>query len=394
MNERDIAHLAVQASGLAKKGLMLKASVIGGVCFLLALLLMGVFIPAPASAAATCEDTGPGTGTVQPGPGPGSGGPPASGSLRAEQIAHAKTIDSVAARLKLPGRATLIALMTAMQESTLRNLDYGHLDSLGLFQQRPSMNWGTPDQIRDPKFAAESFFQGRGGNPGLIHISRWQLRPPGEVAQAVQKSAHPGLYAGHESTMRALASDAGIDLGRAGSTTGTGPQDPSGDTPSGNVPSRCPQPPGPGAGTGGGTFTDGKQTWKLNNPRSVTQAIAWARSQSGASSTKDWYRRCLAFVAIVYGWNYSGVTYAIDHYSVVPADMRHDGDRRPPPGALMYWDTNQRAGHIAVYLGDGQVASNDIKRPGYIDIVNADEFEKKWGAKYIGWTPPHFPRAG
>ncbi|MCZ1021391.1 NlpC/P60 family protein [Streptomyces noursei] len=84
--------------------------------------------------------------------------------------------------------------------------------------------------------------------------------------------------------------------------------------------------------------------------------------------------------------------YAIDHYKAVPPEMRHDKDRNPPPGALLYWDTHHRAGHIAVYLGNGQIASNDIKRNKYIDIVSADAPEKLWRATYVGWTPPYFPR--
>ncbi|MGW7463757.1 peptidase M23 [Streptomyces xantholiticus] len=381
---QDVAQVALQAAGVAKKGLMLKVSVAAGVLFLAGLLLMGMLMPIPAATASSCEDTGAGTGAVAP----DSGNPPATSSLRKQQRAHAKTIDSVAERLRLPGKATLIALMTAMQESTLQNLDHGDRDSVGLFQQRPSQKWGTRAQIMNPQFAATSFFQGRGGNKGLVDIKNWQTRPPGDVAQDVQNSDHPELYAGHESAMRTLAKEAGIDLGRAG--TGAGGSTPAADA-AGDAPSTCEDKPPTG---GGGTFTDGTATWELNNPRTVERAIIWARANAGVNSTSLWYQRCLAYTAIVYGWNFSGVDYAIDHYTVVPADMRHDGDRNPPPGALMYWDTGRRAGHIAVYLGNGQVASNDILRPNYIDIVDAGLFESKWGAKYIGWTPPYFPRAG
>ncbi|MFI2077685.1 hypothetical protein [Streptomyces triculaminicus] len=115
-------------------------------------------------------------------------------------------------------------------------------------------------------------------------------------------------------------------------------------------------------GGGGGSFTDGRQTWTLNNPRSVEAAIDWARASAGSNSSAEWYNRCLAYTAIVYSWNVSGVPYAIDHFSVVPKAMQHAGDRNPPPGALMYWDTGSRAGHIAVYLGNGQIVSNDILR--------------------------------
>ena len=60
----------------------------------------------------------------------------------------------------------------------------------------------------------------------------------------------------------------------------------------------------------------------------------------------------------------------------------------------MFWYTGEgRAGHVAVYLGDGKIASNDIRRNGKIDIVPMSEISQKWGAKYLGWTPPYFENA-
>ncbi|MFK0296335.1 peptidase M23 [Streptomyces sp. NPDC090442] len=398
MDQQQLTHAALTATKLAKKGLLLKVGALACAVFLILLILAGALLPSPAVASSSCEDTGAGTGSATTG---SSGGTaqPATGSVHDQQITNAKAIDHVTQKLGLSGKATLIALMTAMQESTLQNLHYGDRDSLGLFQQRPSMDWGTKEQILNPAFATESFFKGRGTNPGMLSIANWPTRPPGDVAQAVQKSNFPGLYAGHETTVRALAKEAGINLARGGTAapndTGGSGSSTTADT-SGAVPSTCPHPnpETPGNGGAGGTFSDGKQTWKLSNPRSVPEAIAWAKAHAGAGSNSGWYQRCLAFTAIVYGWNFSGVNYAIDHFHVVPKDMQHPGDRNPPPGALLYWDTGHRAGHIAVYLGDGKAASNDILRPGYIDIVDADLFEKKWGAKYLGWTVPVFPRAG
>lgn len=133
------------------------------------------------------------------------------------------------------------------------------------------------------------------------------------------------------------------------------------------------------------------QALPKENPRTPRQAIAWARGQVNGDGV--WYRRCLNFVAQSYGWSYSGVSYAIDHYDAVPARFRHT-DHQPPPGALMYWDTGQRAGHVAIYLGDGLIASNDIEREGYIDVAPYDAPETKWGARYVGWTEPYFPHGG
>ncbi|MFI8932439.1 peptidase M23 [Streptomyces sp. NPDC053474] len=388
MDQREVTQIAMQAAGVAKKGLMLKVGAAAAVLFFAALLILGGLMPlSNAQASSRCEDAGPGKGISIPDGDPDE----ATGSLRQKQLRYAKTIDKAAKKVGLPGKATLIALMTAMQESTLQNLDHGPpgVDAIGLFQQRPSMNWGTKKQIMTPSFAAHSFFAGRGTNKGLKDIPGWQKMPMHKAAEAVQHSGQGELYAGHESAMRRLARDAGIDLERGGSPTGRG-----------NSPGKKPvtsQNVGCGNGKpkpiGGSKFNDGRQAWKLTNPRSVKEAIAWARRSAGPMSERIWYNRCLAYTAIVYGWNFSGVNYAIDHFTVVPKQMRHR-DRNPPPGALMYWDTGHRAGHIAVYLGGGKIASNDIMRPGYIDIVQADLIEAKWRAKYVGWTPPYFPRAG
>lgn len=390
MDQDDLTQIAMRAAGVAKKGLMLKLGAVAAVLFFVGLLVLGAMPMGSSAEASTCEDTGPGTGAAAP---DSNNSPPARGSVHKQQLTNAKAIAK--ASQKLPGRATLIALMAAMQESSLINLPDGHLDSVGLFQQRPSMDWGTKAQIMDPAFATKSFLYGRGTNKGLVDVPNWQTKPPGDVAQAVQGSAHPELYAGRESEVRALAKEAGIDLSHGGTDSGsTSGSNADSSTASGAEPSQCTGSATDTSGSAGGTFTDGTATWQLTNPRSVKDAIAWARHHSGLMSTNGWYRRCLAFVANVYGWNFSGVNYAIDHYKVVPAGMRHDGDRTPPPGALMYWDTGQRAGHIAVYLGNGEIVSNDVKRPGYIDIVKADFIEKNWKAKYVGWTPPYFPKAG
>ncbi|MFJ2937984.1 NlpC/P60 family protein [Streptomyces sp. NPDC087219] len=150
-----------------------------------------------------------------------------------------------------------------------------------------------------------------------------------------------------------------------------------------------------GTSPGGKAFHDGLANWPaaVKNPRSTAAAIDWAR-QEPAGGGQNWYRACLAFVARTYGWSYSGVQYAVDHYRQMPAAMRHDRNRTPPPGALMYWDTGQRAGHVALYLGDGKIASNDIRRRGYIDVVDATDIETVWGATYLGWSPPYFPEGG
>jgi hypothetical protein len=117
-----------------------------------------------------------------------------------EQMGNAATITAVAVRRRLPARAATIAVATAMQESKLVNLDYGDRDSLGLFQQRPSQGWGTPEQVRDPVYAANAFYD------VLVKIEGYRSMEITDVAQRVQRSAFPEAYADHEPDARVLAS--------------------------------------------------------------------------------------------------------------------------------------------------------------------------------------------
>jgi hypothetical protein len=120
-------------------------------------------------------------------------------AVSTEQAANASTVTGVALRRELPRRAVEIALATALQESKLVNIDYGDLDSVGLFQQRPSQGWGSVGQIMDPRYAAGKFYD------RLVEVPRWRQRPLSEVAQAVQRSAFPEAYAKWEDEAVALA---------------------------------------------------------------------------------------------------------------------------------------------------------------------------------------------
>jgi cell wall-associated NlpC family hydrolase len=119
-----------------------------------------------------------------------------------EQLTNAATIVSAGAGRGIPRRGPIIAVATALQESSLRNL--GHLgenndhDSLGLFQQRPSQGWGTPDQVMDPVYASNRFYD------KLLTIPHWQQLPLTEAAQAVQVSATPRAYAKWEADATTL----------------------------------------------------------------------------------------------------------------------------------------------------------------------------------------------
>ena len=125
--------------------------------------------------------------------------------LTEEMAANARIIIQVGHELGVPDRGIVIALAAAMQESSLRNIDYGDRDSLGLFQQRPSTGWGSPEQILNASHAARLFYGGpsnpnKGKTRGLLDIAGWQSMSLTQAAQAVQISAYPNAYAKWETS--------------------------------------------------------------------------------------------------------------------------------------------------------------------------------------------------
>lgn len=158
---------------------------------------------------------------------------PTAAGYNGDQMRNLAIIDQVRRQLGLPARATQIAFMTTLVESNALNLHYGDADSEGLFQQRPSMGWGTPEQITDPVLATRAFF-GRAShtdNPGLTDIRGWQTRDMGEVAQAVQVSAFPSRYAARQDEAAALMRRIGVtDQDPPGAAAAIGAPGPAGCT--------------------------------------------------------------------------------------------------------------------------------------------------------------------
>jgi hypothetical protein len=121
-------------------------------------------------------------------------------TLSVGQAELASLIAGVSVQRGLAPRAASIALTTAYQESGIRNLDYGHADSLGLFQQRPSQGWGTEEEILDPWYSTTKFYK------ELVKVADWETGDLNDVAQAVQRSGYPEAYRKHVANARALAS--------------------------------------------------------------------------------------------------------------------------------------------------------------------------------------------
>jgi hypothetical protein len=112
-------------------------------------------------------------------------------TANATQWANAKTIVAVTEQRGMPLYAAVIAMSTAMQESSLTNLTMAtNADSLGLFQQRPSQGWGTAAQLTDPNYATNAFLAAL-----EVYAPNYADQALWVSAQAVQRSGFPTAYA-------------------------------------------------------------------------------------------------------------------------------------------------------------------------------------------------------
>jgi hypothetical protein len=106
-----------------------------------------------------------------------------------------------------------------------------------------------------------------------------------------------------------------------------------------------------------------------------------------------YYQLCARLAANIWGRPRAGYISAAEQWrQMVATGNAHAGDRRPPAGALLFWETGGPYGHVAVYVGNGRIVSNDIddRVPGEggVYLVDFEVIESKWGATYLGWAPP------
>jgi hypothetical protein len=173
----------------------MSSRVAAGVAVTVAVMLLGCSgliagILGGGAASANClplAGTPAGASTVPSGGATAAPGP--AGAWDTQQVANATVIVAVGQRMQVTARGQVIAVATAMQESSLTNLPGGDRDSVGLFQQRPSQGWGTPAQLQDPQYAATTFYT------KLLAVPGWQAMTLTRAAQAVQISAYPDAYA-------------------------------------------------------------------------------------------------------------------------------------------------------------------------------------------------------
>lgn len=278
--------------------------------------------------------------------------------LPAEQVPNAATIVATGLSLDVPTKGQIIALATAMQESRLRNLNYGDRDSLGLFQQRPSQGWGTAQQIRDPVYASEQFYK------HLLKVDGWQQMTVTQAAQAVQKSALPDAYAQWESLATALQAAIAKTFPGGGNATDGKDADQAQQTASDT--SGCTASED---GTGFGRIPEGSVPKGYKIPEDADpkarKAIIWAMQQLGTlyqwggSCTNahgpDPMGRCDCSSLMQQAYAHAGVTLTRTTYTQVNEGKAVSPAQLEPGDLIFSRGTAARPEHVGMYMGEGLV---------------------------------------
>ncbi|MER7336780.1 C40 family peptidase [Streptomyces sp. NPDC000075] len=269
-----------------------------------------------------------------------------------EQIPNAKTIQATGVAMKVPVHGQIVALATALQESGLKNLNYGDRDSLGLFQQRPSQGWGTAEQVRDPVHASTKFYE------GLLQVSGWESMTVTQAAQAVQLSGFPDAYAKWEPLATALQKAIAPTLSK----------EPASDTGSGGVVRTA------GCGSGGegtqfgpipaGALPDGYKIPTDALP-AVQTAIRWGLGQLGTPYQwggectdprgPDPMGRCDCSSLMQMAYRAAGVSLTRTTYTQVNEGAAASADALRPGDLLFTRGTAAVPEHVGMFIGSGLV---------------------------------------
>ena len=290
---------------------------------------------------------------------------PSITSLTDIQLRNAATIIAAGKQRRTPRRAWVIAIATALQESTLlnhanNNPDYPEVarismalpheavsndnDSVGLFQQRPiegAGSWGTVKELMTPTISADKFFV------ALLNVAGWETLPLTEAAQKVQHSAYPDAYAKHEplataivNALAAISTD-DVPAGEAGAVN-------------------CSGDGGDGLPADGAAGIPAGFALPTNSQQATAVSFALAQLGKpyvfGAEGPNSYDCSGLMQAA----WAKAGVT-----IPRVTTDQVHAGIAVPNTAAMQPGDlifipgsdgTAQQPGHVGMYIGVGEYA--------------------------------------
>ncbi|MGS0688708.1 C40 family peptidase [Nakamurella sp. GG22] len=352
-------------------------------------VLVAVLFGSDDDAAAAAAVPGGQTGVVcAPAPAAGSSEEREVAGFSGNQLDVAAAIVAQGKALGVPERGWVVAVATAMQESTLRTLNYGDTmpngrmsSSRGPFQQLDA--WGPLQDRLDPAKSAAMFYTGgKAGQPGLLDIPGWQQLPITVAAQRVQLSNTPDAFAKWEQPANQVV---GAVQGRTCTTTG-------GTT--------------AGAGAAGGSSVS-----LPGNPRAQT-VINRALAQLGVTYAWGGGDAAGPTLGIRDGWiadahgdyakvgfdcsglalyAYAGIGVSVPHQTqAIWAAFGHLTDRAAlQPGDLLLYSGDGTAGgihHVGIYLGGDRM----VEAPQSGDVVKISDgiWGGNRGSEFIGAVRP------
>lgn len=158
-----------------------------------------------------------------------------------------------------------------------------------------------------------------------------------------------------------------------------------------------------GAGCAAPTVASAQSSGTGGAPQDAESAVAVALSYVGA--TTGWAGLCDRLACRAYGYANSGYPTAAAHWrAMVQEGMAHPGDRCPPLGSFVFYDTGRPAGHVSIVvkaspscdLDATLVTSNGTydHRTGYsggVYLTTAGylaDWALRGGGRYLGWSEP------
>jgi hypothetical protein len=333
-------------------------------CALALSLLLLPAVSAPATAAGPQSTVHP--GACKPSPTVLKATAQPVQGLSTQQVQTATAIINAAAAEHVPERGQTVAVMTALEASSLGDLS----GAPGVFGPDPDQ--ASAAQQPDATASAKAFYT------SLTQVKTWQNLPPTLAAHAAQHNLDPEVYARFWPKA--------VDVVNA-LTSGTGAAGLA------NLAARAQAVADCTAATVDGQFAvSGSTPYVGPFAPTVLDSRALDLAKNGGSS---WFDRCQNFVAVLAGRPHSGYATALDAWQTFEsAGVAHavtaDDGVAPPVGAWLYYrDSTNPAGHVVTYLGNGQIASTDVFARGRVGIGPASAItDGPWHMQYLGWAAP------
>lgn len=140
-------------------------------------------------------------------------------SLDAEQQSNANAIIAAGKARGESSANITVAIMVALTESGLRNLNHGDRDSLGVFQQRA--NWGTAAQRTNVTWAANKFFDSLDAKPNPT-LTPWMRAQKVQISAFSDGSNYQKFYGEAQQIVGGQGGSGTATVQTAASTTSTG----------------------------------------------------------------------------------------------------------------------------------------------------------------------------